>query len=163
MNRFSRSFLKNERAADALPMRMVVAVIAVGALILLMTGAVSSLIESEETYATRTIISEIESNAEQMSANGAGSIVTLDVNVPSDVEITFGAVPGHENAWPSDAENYYFEINGKQIIGESSASYSNPALDGGLTLSPGPHVLTLESVRDQNGKIFITLGDKSHL
>ncbi len=161
MNHFSSTFLKNERAADALPMRMVVAVIAIGALLLLMSGAVSSLIESEETYTTRSIISEIESNAEQMSARGSGSIVTLDVNVPSGVEIIFGAIPENQNAWPSDAENYYFEINGKQTIGESSASYSNTTLDNCFMLSPGPHVLTLESVRDQNGKIFITLSDKS--
>ncbi|MDI3486652.1 MAG: hypothetical protein PWQ75_422 [Methanolobus sp.] len=161
MNNFSETFLKNERAADALPMRMVVAVIAIGALLILMTGAVSSLIESEETYITRTIISEIESNAEQMSAKGAGSIVTLDVNVPSGVEIIFGVIPENQNSWPSDAENYYFEINGKQTIGESSASYSNMTLNGYFILSPGPHVLTLESVRDQNGKIFIILCDKS--
>jgi hypothetical protein len=162
MINFSGTFLKNERAADALPMRMVVAIIAIGALLILMTGSVSSLIESEETHATKAIISEIESNAEQMSAKGAGSIVTLDVNVPSGVEITFGAIPDNENNWPSDAENYYFEINGKQTIGESSASYSNQILDSFFILSPGPHVLTLESVRDQNGKIFIVLGDKSH-
>lgn len=163
MNRFSDNFLKNERAADALPMRIVVAVIAIGALLLLVTGAVSSLIESEEKYTTEVIISEIESNAEQMSAKGAGSIVTLDVNVPSGIEITFGAIPDNNNNWPSDADNYYFEINGKQTIGESSASYSNQTLDSCFVLSPGPHVLTLESVRDQNGKIFITLSDKSQL
>jgi hypothetical protein len=161
MNNFSETFLKNERAADALPMKMVVAVIAIGALLILMTGAVSSLIETEETYITRTIISEIESNAEQMSAKGAGSIVTLDVNVPSGVEIIFGAIPENQNTWPSDAENYYFEINGKQTIGESSASYSNKTLDGFFILGSGSHVLTLESVRDQNGKIFIILCDKS--
>ncbi|MBP1908818.1 hypothetical protein [Methanolobus bombayensis] len=160
---FSRNFLKNERAADALPMRIVVAVIAIGALLILMTGAVSSLIESEETYTTKAIISEIESNAEQMSSKGAGSIVTIDVNVPSGVEITFGAIPESRNSWPSDSENYYFEINGKQTIGESSASYSNQTLDSCFILSPGPHVLTLESVRDQNGKIFIILHDKSQI
>jgi hypothetical protein len=161
MNRFSGTFLKNERAADALPMRMVVAVIAIGALLLLMSGTVSSLIESEQTYTTKTIISEIESNAEQMSAKGAGSIVTLDVNVPSGVEIIFGALPENEDAWPSDADNYYIEINGKQIIGESSASYSNSTLNDSFILNPGSHILTLESVRDQNGKIFIALSDKS--
>jgi hypothetical protein len=161
MNHFCGTFLKNERAADALPMRLVLAVVVIGALFILMTGAVSSLIESEETYTTRSIISEIESNAEQMSSKGAGSIVTLDVNVPSGVEITFGAIPDHENAWPCDAENYYFEINGKQTIGQSSAYYSNKALDSCFILDYGPHVLTLESVRDQNGKIFITLCDKS--
>ncbi|MDK2826283.1 hypothetical protein SAMN04488589_1491 [Methanolobus vulcani] len=161
MNRFSGTFLKNERAADALPMRMVVAVIAIGALLLLMSGTVSSLIESEQTYTTKTIISEIESNAEQMSAKGSGSIVTLDVNVPSGVEIIFGALPENEDAWPSDADNYYIEINGKQIIGESSASYSNSTLNDSFILNPGSHILTLESVRDQNGKIFIALSDKS--
>lgn len=161
MNRFSGTFLKNERAADALPMRMVVAVIAIGALLLLMSGTVSSLIESEQTYTTKTIISEIESNAEQMSAKGSGSIVTLDVNVPSGVEIIFGALPENEDAWPSDADNYYIEINGKQIIGESSASYSNSTLNDSFILNPGSHILTLESVRDQNGKIFIILCDKS--
>ncbi|WP_321429027.1 hypothetical protein [uncultured Methanolobus sp.] len=73
---------------DALPMKMLVAIIAIGALLILMTGSFSSLIESEETHTTKAIISEIESNAEQMSAKGSGSIVPLDVNVPSGVEIT---------------------------------------------------------------------------
>jgi len=163
MNGYRGNFQKDESAADALPMRMVVAVIAIGVLLILMSGALSSLIESEESYAARSIITEIKANAEQMSVNGAGSVVTLDIDVPSGVEITMGAIPGHESAWPSDASNHYFEMNGKQTIGDSTASYSNSTLDGCFVLYPGPHILILKSVRDQNGKIFITLRDKSQL
>ena len=157
------SIIRNERAADALPMRMVVAVIAIGALLLLLSAAVSSLLENEEIYAAEAVISEIEGHAEQMSSRGAGSNITLDIDIPSNTKLVMGAIPGKEDDWPSDSRNYYIEVNGKQMIGESTASYSNVTLNGCAVLSPGPHIITLESVRDQNRKIFITLGAKSQL
>lgn len=162
MNRDNhRNILKNERAADALPMRMVVAVVAIGALLLLLSTGLHSLLEKEETYAAEAVISEIEAHAEQMSSKGAGSNITLDIDVPSNTELVMGALPDEETNWPSDARNYYIDINGKQTIDESAAYYSNNTLDGCFILSPGPHTITMESVRDQNGKIFIALRDKS--
>ncbi|MDY0386683.1 MAG: hypothetical protein RBT65_06030 [Methanolobus sp.] len=157
------SFIRNEKAADALPMRMVIAVIAIGALLLLLSTAVSSLLEKEEIYAAEAVISEIESHAEQMYSRGAGSNITLDIDIPSNTKFVLGALPGKDGEWPSDSRNYYIEVNGKQMIGESAASYSNAALDGSVILSPGPQIITLESVRDPNRKIFITLSAKSQL
>ncbi|SFM16855.1 hypothetical protein [Methanolobus profundi] len=156
-----RKILNNERAADALPMRMVVAVIAIGALLFLLTTGVNSLLEKEEVYVAQTIISEIEAHAEQMSSKGAGSNITLDIDVPPNTELAMGAIPNEEASWPTDARNYYIKIKDKQINGESAAYYSNATLDGCFILSPGPHTITMESVRDQNGKIFIALCDKS--
>ncbi|WP_340818820.1 hypothetical protein [Methanolobus sp. WCC4] len=158
---FLKELIDNERAADALPMRMVAAVVVIGALMLLLSTGIHSLLEKEENYAARAVISEIEAHAEQMSSKGAGSNITLDIDVPSNTELILGAIPDRETEWPSDARNYYFEINGKQTIGESAAYYSNSTLDGCFILSSGPHVITMESVRDQNGKIFIALSDKS--
>ena len=158
-----KNIIRNERAADALPMRMVVAVIAIGTLLLLSSTAVSTLLENEEISAAKAAISEIESHAEQMSSRGSGSNITLDINIPSNTRIIMGSIPGNENEWPSDARNYYMEINGKQITGESAASYSNATLNGCAVLYPGPHIITIESIRDQNGKIFIIVCDKSQL
>jgi len=157
------NIIRNERAADALPMRMVVAVIAIGALLLLLSTAVSSLLENEEIYAAKAVISEIEAHAEQMSSRGAGSNITLDIDIPSNTKIVMGSIPGNEDKWPSDARNYYMDINGKQITGDSAASYSNATLNGCAVLYPGHRILTMESVRDSNGKIFITFCDKSQL
>ncbi len=157
---FSR-FLKNDWAADALPMRIMLTVIVLGAVLILLSGGVHSLLEKEKVYDARAVISEIEAHAEQMSAKGAGSNVTLDINVPSKTMIVMGSIPGSEEKWPADACNYYLDLNGKRTIGKSSAFYSNSTLDGGFVLYPGPHMLNLKSVRDQNGKIFIALSDKS--
>ncbi|WP_407355887.1 hypothetical protein [Methanolobus sp. WCC5] len=159
--RHLRNIRRDERASDALPMRMVVAVIAIGALVVLLYASISLLLEKEEIHAVQTVISEIESHASQMSYGGEGSSVTMDVNIPDNTRLVMGAIPGKEDEWPSDARNYYIEINRKQMIGESDASYSNLMLNGCVVLEAGPHVLNLESVRDQNGKIFIALVDKS--
>ncbi|WP_094228000.1 hypothetical protein [Methanolobus psychrotolerans] len=158
-----RRIKKDERAADALPMRMVVAAISIGTLLLLLSTGIYSLMEKEEIYAAQAVISKIESHADQMASMGAGSNVTLDIDIPSNTNLVMGAIPGKENEWPSDAHNYYLEINGKQITEESVAYYSNDTLDGCVVLSPGPHIIILKSVRDKNGKIFITLDDKSQL
>ncbi len=163
MEKSPTSIIRNERAADALPMKMIVAVIAIGALLLLLSTALSSMLEKEEMHAAEAVISEIEGHADQMSFRGIGSNITLDINVPSNAKLVMGAVPGKEDYWPSDSRNYYIEVNGKQVIGESAASYSNSTLSGCVVLSPGPHIINIESVRDQNRKIFITLSDKSQL
>ncbi|MEZ5333771.1 MAG: hypothetical protein R2741_00265 [Methanolobus sp.] len=97
---FLKKLLDNERAADALPMRMVVAVIAIAALLLLLSNGVHSLLEKEHYYAAQAAVSEIESHAEQMSSKGAGSIITLDVDVPSNAKLVLGAVPGQESTGP---------------------------------------------------------------
>ncbi|MDG6243630.1 MAG: hypothetical protein QCH31_04455 [Methanolobus sp.] len=160
---YLRAIRSDERASDALPMRMAVAVIVIGALVVLLSASISSLLEKEEIYAAQTAISEIESHASQMSYGGAGSSVTLNVNIPDNTRVVMGAIPGKEDDWPSDARNYYIETNGKQIIGESAGYYSNAMLNGCVVLEAGPHLLSLESVRDQNRKIFIALSDKSQL
>lgn len=147
----------DEGAADALPMRMVVAVIAIAALLVLLSAGVHSLLEKEKYYDAKAVISQIDSHAQQMTSRGSGSIITLDVDVPSDTIIVFGALPDRETEWPSDAQNYYIQINGRQTVGESGAFYSNSLLDGCFTLYSGSYTLTLKSVRDQNGKIFIVI------
>ncbi|WP_292469784.1 hypothetical protein [Methanolobus sp.] len=159
MKKYLHRILNDERAADALPMRMVVAVIAIAALLLLLSSGIHSLLENEESYAVKAVISNIGSHAEQMSSKGAGSIIALDVDIPSNTKLVMGAIPGQENNWPSDSQNYYFEIDDKQTIGESAAFYSNASLNGCFILYPGSHTITMESVRDQNGKIFIVLSN----
>ena len=158
-----KRFSIDNRASDALPMRMVVAVIAMGFLIILLSVAISSLIEKEEIHATEAVVSDIVAHAEQMSSRGAGSVVTLDIHIPSNARIVMGAMPDDEDAWPLDSQNYYFLINDKQFIMVSNAFYANSMLSGCFVIGPGQHIITLESVRDQNGKILITLDDKSQV
>jgi len=151
-----RNLLDDERAADALPMKFAAASIVLLILIVLASTAVSSLLEEKSIHDCETAILEIDSNAKLMSANGAGSKITLDINIPKKTLLVLGAVPDQEALWPVDANNYFIHTNSRDIIGQSLASYSNKNLTGPISLGPGPHLLTLESVKSStNNRIFV--------
>lgn len=151
-----RNLLNDERASDALPMRFTAASIVLLILIVLASITVSSLLEEKRIHDCETAILEIDSNAKLMSANGAGSKITLDINIPKKISVVLGAVPEQESLWPVDANNYFIHTNSRDIIGRSLASYSNENLTGPTSLGPGPHLLTLESVKSStDNRIFV--------
>ncbi|MBN2110369.1 MAG: hypothetical protein JW705_04690 [Methanosarcinaceae archaeon] len=144
------------RGADALPMRFTSAAIILLVLVLLSWTALSSTMEKKSIHDTKAVVSVIDSNAWMMSASGPGSRITLDIDIPEKVSLVLGAIPGHENEWPADAHNYYIMVEGRQLMGESKASYSNEFLNGTAILGPGSHRITLESVREAgSNRIFV--------
>ena len=149
-------FFVDERAADALPMRFTAASIVLLILVVLSAIAVSSLLEDNRIHDCETAIQKIDSNAKLMSANGAGSRIILDIHIPKKTVIVLGAIPGQESLWPADSNNYYIHIENRDIIGHSSASYSNENLSGAVNLGPGSHLLALESIkRPTDNRIFV--------
>lgn len=149
-------FLIDERAADALPMRFTAASIVLLILVVLAATAVSSLLEEKRIHDCETVIHKIDSNAKLMSANGAGSKIILDIDIPKKTLIVFGAIPGQESLWPADPNNYYIHIEDKDVVGHSLASYSNENFTGAVSIGPGSHLLTLESIkRHTDNRIFV--------
>ncbi len=151
-----RSLLTDEIAADALPMRFTVAAILIAIIGMLIASSVMDMMSTARIHDTQVGISKIVSNAGQMSVRGAGSVVTLDVDIPDDITVVLGALPDNEHAWPADAGNYYIRTGSERKVYGIDAAFSNFAMDGAAELSSGLHRLTLESVYNSNyNKVFI--------
>ncbi|MGP8321337.1 MAG: hypothetical protein ACT6FE_03300 [Methanosarcinaceae archaeon] len=148
--------ISDETAADALPMRLTVAVILIAIIGMIIALSVLDLMSAARTHEAQVEISKIVHNAEQMSLRGVGSVITLDIDIPDGVTVVFGALPGNEHAWPNDAVNYYIKIDSEQRVYETGAAFSNFEMDGAAELSSGPHRITLESVYNSDStRVFI--------
>ncbi|MEA1985324.1 MAG: hypothetical protein U9N13_06695 [Euryarchaeota archaeon] len=149
---------RDEEAADALPMRFTVTALMVLLLVALFTTAVLDLRDVADRHHTDIALSKITSNAQQMTLRGAGTMINIEIEIPSDTQIVLGALPGSENVWPEDANNYYSQTGEQRVIHETDALFSNVHLDGPYTLSPGPHQITLETVTEaSSGKRFVKI------
>ena len=156
MKQFRMSITTDETAADALPMRFTVAAILIVIIGVIVTSSVLDLMLSARMHGTQTGVSKIVYNAEQMSVRGAGSVITLDIDIPDDVTVVLGALPDNEHAWPDDAGNYYIQADSEQRIYATNAAFSNLGMDSAVELSPGSHRLTLESVYSSDfSQVFI--------
>jgi len=148
--------LADETAADALPMRFTVAAMLIAIIGIVIASSVLDLMSTTRTHEAQTEISKIVYNAEQMSVRGAGSVVTLDIDIPQDITVVLGALPDDEGAWPRDAGNYHILSGSERRVYETDAAFSNLAMDGAAELSEGSHRLTLESVYNPNHtQVFI--------
>ncbi|MDO9517154.1 MAG: hypothetical protein Q7J10_03790 [Methanosarcinaceae archaeon] len=155
------SLITDETAADALPMRFTVAAILIAIIGLLVASSVLDMMSTARTHEAQTEISKIVSNAEQMSVRGAGSVITLDIDIPNDVTVVLGALPENRGEWPRDAGNYYIHSGSGRRVYEADAAFSNLEVDDAVELSPGPHRLTLESVyNSDHGKLFVLVYER---
>jgi len=99
--------------------------------------------------------------AEQLSMRGEGSEVSLEFRVPEGVTVDFGALPGRQNKWPADANNYCIRIGGKTTFYSSAASFSNFEINGPISLGSGRHSLLLSTKTESNsGKLFVLISEK---
>lgn len=150
------SLITDETAADALPMRFTVAAILIAIIAILIASSVLDLMSTARTHEAQTEISKIVSNAEQMSVRGAGSVITLDIDIPNDVMVVLGALPEDGDAWPRDAGNYYVQSDSERRVYETDTAFSNFGMDGAAELSSGPHMLTLKSVYNSDyGRVLV--------
>ena len=148
----------DEEAADALPMRFTVAALLILMLMALFTTAVLDLKDVTDMHHTDAALSKITSNAQQMTLRGAGTIINIEIEIPSDTQVVLGALPGSENTWPEDANNYYILTSEKRAIHETDALFSNVHINGPYTISPGSHQITLETVTEESsGKLFVKI------
>lgn len=103
-------------------------------------------------------VSKITTAAEQLSIRGEGSELVLEVNVPQRASVTLGTLPGRENKWPEDADNYGISVQGKTNFYPSVASFSNPELTGPVYLGPGRHRLLLSTKIDpESDRLFVLI------
>ncbi len=106
-------------------------------------------------------VSKLKGAAEHLSILGDGSEVCLEFTVPEGVTVDFGTLPGNQNKWPADANNYFIRIGGKSTFYSSIASFSNSDINGPISLGSGRHRLLLSTkIEPNSGRLFVLISDK---
>lgn len=76
----------------------------------------------------------------------------------------FGTLPGRQDKWPADANDYCIHIGEKSTLYCSDASFSNSELNGPVFLSSGRHRLLLSTTLESNsGGLFVIISEKETL
>ncbi|WP_135611189.1 hypothetical protein [Methanococcoides sp. AM1] len=155
------SLLKNERAADSLPLRFTIASLLILLIMALFFTAISDLKGSSDENMAIIEIDKLVSNSEQISVRGEGSIIYLEIDIPEKVKVHMGELPHEDNLWPSNPKNYYMQIGERHTIYESMSAFSNENMTGAYTISPGHHELKLETERETiTGMLFVKISEK---
>ena len=93
MQPIKRTFTKDDRADDSLPLRFTITAI----LVLLIMGLAITTIADLKEKANEDIalieISKLISNSEQIYFRGAGSTIYIDIEIPDDVTMHMGTLP----------------------------------------------------------------------
>lgn len=154
------SLLKNERAADSLPLRFTIASLLILLIMILFFTAISDLKEKSDENLAIIEIEKLVSNTEQISVRGEGSIIYLEIDIPEKVYVHMGELPNEDNLWPSNSKNYYIRIDERHTIYESRSAFSNENMTGAYIITPGHHELKLESERDTStGMLFVKISE----
>ena len=149
-----------ESAVCGLPFRLTVTGILFAMLVIISSISLSGFLEGIKERETMDEVSKITTAAEQLSMRGEGSELILEVNMPLRASVILGALPGREDNWPEDANNYGITIEGKSKFYPVLASFSNPDLDGPVSLGPGRHRLLLSTKIDQeSGRLFVLISE----
>ncbi len=156
-----RSVETDESAVCALPFRLTVSGILFASLLLLSSISVYDFLDGIKEKETLDEVSKLKVAAEQLSMRGEGSEICLELRVPEGVTVDFGNLPGYQNKWPADANNYCIHIDGKSTFYSSSASFSNPEINGPISLGSGRHRLFLSTKTEPgSGRLYVLISDK---
>jgi hypothetical protein len=151
----------DESAVCALPFRLTFSCILFAALLLLSSISVYDFLDGVKEKEALKEVSKLTAAAEQLSMRGEGSVISLEFRVPKGVTVNFGALPGRQNKWPADANNYCISIGGKTTFYPSTASFSNPDINGPISFGSGRHRLLLSTKTEANsGILFVLVSDK---
>jgi hypothetical protein len=154
-----RTFVKDDKADDSLPLRFTITAILVLLIMSLAITAIADLKEKANEDIAFIEISKIVHNSEQMYFRGTGSTMYIDIKIPDDVTIHMGTLPDN-TSWPSSANNYYIQTGSRYKTYSSKTLFSNFAMDGPYTIHSGPHTLKLENQKDNmTGRIFVKLSE----
>jgi hypothetical protein len=161
-NHFSVCSLEiDESAVCSLPLRFTVSGILFAVLLLISSVSVYDFLNGVKEKETLDEVSKLTAAAEQLSLRGEGSEVVLDVNLPEEVAVDFGALPGSLDKWPADANNYCIRSAGKTAFYSSAAFFSRPGFEGPVSLGSGRHRLLLSTkVESKSGKLFIIISEE---
>ncbi len=150
--------LKDERAAEGLPMRIVVTMI-IFSMILGLTGkAAFDFIDDAKEKKLMGELDTVEKRAAGMYVQGgardidnpedhSGTVESIKVKIPDNAAfVVFGGMPG--DAADERTDNvYYYVLNDGRVHAKSSiARFLGPAV-----FYPGEYELKLELVRNHNG------------
>ena len=106
----------DESAVCALPFRFTVSGILFAALIVLSSISVYDFLDGVKEKEALEAVSKLTVAAEQLSMRGEGSEVVLELSMPEGAAVDFGFLPGRQDKWPADANNYCIRIGGKKYI-----------------------------------------------
>lgn len=81
--------------------------------------------------------------------------------MPEEVAVDFGTLPGRQDKWPADANNYCIRLRRETAFYSSAAFFSNPGFNGPVSLGSGRHRLLLSTkVESKSGKLFVAISEK---
>jgi hypothetical protein len=151
----------DESAVFSLPFRFTVSCILFAVLLLLSSASVCSFLGDAKEKKALDEISKLTTAAEQLSMRGTGSEIALELNLPEEVKVDFGTLPGRQDKWPADSNNYCLHMREKTKFYSSTAFFSNPEFNGPVSLGPGSHRLLLSSkLEPDSGKLFVIISEK---
>lgn len=148
----------DESAICSLPLRFTVSGILFAVLLLISSISVYDLLNETKEKEALDEVSKLTATAEQLSLRGEGSELILEVNLPEEVEVDLGTLPGRQDIWPEDANNYCIRSAEKTTFYSSAAFFSKPGFSGPVTLGSGRHRLLLSTkVESKSGKLFVVI------
>jgi hypothetical protein len=154
----------DESAVCALPFRFTVSGILFAALIVLSSISVYDFLDGVKEKEALEAVSKLTVAAEQLSMRGEGSEVVLELSMPEGAAVDFGFLPGRQDKWPADANNYCIRIGGKNTFYSSVASFSNHELNGPISLGSGIHMLFLSTkIESKSGRLFVLISEKRNM
>ncbi|RXA20960.1 hypothetical protein EQO05_04420 [Methanosarcina sp. MSH10X1] len=154
----------DESAVTSLPFRLTVSGILFAVILLLSSVYLFDFLEEAKENAALDEISRLTAAAEQLSLHGEGSEVSLDLRLPEGVSVDFGILPGRQDKWPEDANDYCVRMGEKATFYCSDASFSNSGLNGPVSLSSGKHRLLLSTeLEPGSGRLFVLISEKEAL
>ena len=155
-----RSIETDESAVVSLPFRLTVSGILFAVILLLSFGYLYDFLDEAKEKAALDEISRLTASAEQLSLRGEGSEVSLELRLPEGVSVDFGALPGRQDKWPADANDYCVHTGEKSTFYYSCASFSNPELNGPVFLGSGRHRLSLSTkLEPKFGRLFVIISE----
>jgi hypothetical protein len=164
-------FLRENTAAEGLPMRLVVTVVLLSVIIGLMSKAASLFINDEKEKKLQGELDLINKRASQMYIQGgardinrlddlSGSFENIHLKIPDNAAfVVFGGMPSSDGAPPETANQhtdniFYYVLNDGSIKTRSSVSRfcaNGTGLNEPFVLYPGDYDLTMELVKNKNG------------
>jgi hypothetical protein len=154
----------DESAVISLPFRLTVSGILFAVILLLSFVYLYDFLDEAKEKAALDETSRLTAAAEQLSLRGEGSEVSLELRLPEGVSVDFGALPGRQDKWPADANDYCIRTGEKSTFYYSDASFSNPELNGPVFLGSGRHRLLLSTkLEPKSGRLFVLISKKETL
>jgi len=153
----------DESAVCSLPLRLTISSFLFTALLLISCIYLYDFLDGVKEKEVLDEVSKLGAAAEQLSLRGEGSEIVLDLSLPEGTSVDFGVLPGHQDKWPAHANNYYICIGRKTTFYSSDTFFSNPELNGPVSLGSGKHRLLLSTkTESKSGRLFVLVSEKGH-